>query len=300
MMHNIDMAEDALAVRPVMSPRAALIDGYSFEITAKDTAGLQDVSKLLAPATCVSIAFIPNENHDTRLAAAATVKELGFHPVPHISARRLGSAAELDRLLALFVSVANVDRLFIVAGDPDVPVGPYEDSLAIIRSGLLSKHGIRKVGIAGYPEGHPKIHDGVLFEVLQEKHALLTAAGLEYDITTQFSFDAEPVIEWIGRLRQAGITAPIRIGVPGPASVKTLLRFATICGVGASTKVMAKYGLSIRKLLNTAGPDALVAEFIRRLDPSKHGSVCLHFYPFGGVGKTAEWIRDFLASHISK
>jgi methylenetetrahydrofolate reductase (NADPH) len=82
--------------------------------------------------------------------------------------------------------------------------------------------------------------------------------------------------------------------------VKTLLRFATICGVGASTKVMAKYGLSIRKLLNTAGPDALVAEFIRRLDPSKHGSVCLHFYPFGGVGKTAEWIRDFLASHISK
>jgi methylenetetrahydrofolate reductase (NADPH) len=264
MMHNIDMV-DAFAVRSVMSPHAALIDGYSFEITGKDTAGLQDVSKLLAPATSVSIAFIPNENHDARVAAAAMVKQLGFHPVPHISARRLGSAAELDRLLALFVSVAKVDRLFIVAGDPDVPVGPYEDALSIIRSGLLSKYGIRKVGIAGYPEGHPKISDGVLFDVLQEKHAVLTTAGLECDITTQFSFDAEPVIEWIERLRKAGINAPIRIGVPGPASVKTLLRFASNCGVGASTKVMAKYGLSMRILLNTSGPDALVAEFIRKL-----------------------------------
>ncbi len=295
MMQNIDMV-DALAVRSVMLPRVALIDGYSFEITGKDTVGLQDASKLLAPATCVSIAFIPSENHDARVAAAATVKQLGFHPMPHISARRIGSAAELDRLLARFVNEAEVDRLFIVAGDPDVPVGPYEDSLAIIRSGLLSKHGIRKVGIAGYPQGHPKISEGVLFEALQEKHALLTAAGLEYDITTQFSFDAEPVIEWIERLRKAGITAPIRIGVPGPASVKTLLRFAAICGVGASTKVLAKYGLSIRKLLNTAGPDTLVAEFIRDLDPREHGSVSLHFYPFGGVGKTAEWIGDFLSN----
>ncbi|AVA25692.1 methylenetetrahydrofolate reductase protein (plasmid) [Rhizobium sp. NXC24] len=291
-MQNVEIAEASVG-EPEALPHATLFDSFSIEITGKDTAALQGASHLLAPATSVSIASIPGESHDARVAAAVTARRLGFQPVPHISARRILSTAELDALLARFIREADVHSLFVVAGDPDVPMGPYGDSLALIRSGLLSKYGIRKIGIAGYPEGHPKINSPMLFDVLREKHDLLTAAGLEYDITTQFSFDAEPVIGWIERIRKLGITAPIRIGVPGPASVKTLLRFATICGVGASAKVMTKYGLSIGKLLNTAGPDVFVSELIRRLAPAALGTVRLHFYPFGGVGKTAEWIRDF-------
>ncbi|SCB40306.1 methylenetetrahydrofolate reductase [Rhizobium hainanense] len=292
MKQNVEIAEVSIGGTEAL-PHTALFNNFSIEITGKDTAALQGASHLLAPATSVSIAFTPGESHDARVAAAVAARRLGFRPVPHISARRIVSAAELDALLARFVREAAVNSLFVVAGDPDLPLGPYGDSLAVIRSGLLSKYGIRKIGIAGYPEGHPKINSPMLFDALREKHDLLTDAGLEYDITTQFSFDAEPVIGWIERIRRMGITAPIRIGVPGPASVKTLLRFATICGVGASVKVMAKYGLSIGKLLNTAGPDVFVDELTRRLAPAEFGTVRLHFYPFGGVGKTAEWIRDF-------
>ena len=89
----------------------------------------------------------------------------------------------------------------------------------------------------------------------------------------------------------------VRVGVPGPANVKTLLRFAARCGVGASTKVMSKYGVSITRLLTTAGPDALIIDLARGLDPARHGEVLLHFYPFGGLVKTAEWIAQYNRKH---
>jgi methylenetetrahydrofolate reductase (NADPH) len=94
-------------------------------------------------------------------------------------------------------------------------------------------------------------------------------------------------------MRKSGVRALIRVGVPGPASVQTLLRFAARCGVGASAKVMSKYGVSITKLLTTTGPDALVKDLARGFDPERHGHVSLHFYPFGGLKATAEWVRDF-------
>ncbi|PJI51621.1 5,10-methylenetetrahydrofolate reductase, partial [Methylobacterium radiotolerans] len=48
-------------------------------------------------------------------------------------------------------------HLFAVGGDPAAPEGPYEDSLAVITSGVLQQYGVREVGIGGYPEGHPDI-----------------------------------------------------------------------------------------------------------------------------------------------
>ena len=59
---------------------------------------------------------------------------------------------------------------------------------------------------------------------------------------------------------------------------------------------MAKYGLSITKLLGTAGPDRLIEALAEGLTPG-HGDVRLHFYPFGGVGKTVDWINDYLGAN---
>jgi hypothetical protein len=117
--------------------------------------------------------------------------------------------------------------------------------------------------------------------------------GHDFAVVTQFSFDAEPVFAWLEQVRKAGIVALVRVGVPGPASVKRLLAFAARCGVGASTKVMKKYGLSLTKLLSKAGPDQLIQEYATGLDPARHGEVLMHIYPFGGLRATAEWVRDF-------
>ncbi|WP_309083025.1 methylenetetrahydrofolate reductase [Chelativorans sp.] len=276
---------------------AGLLKGYSIEITAKDGKGLEEAAPLLVPGTSVSVTFLPGEEVDARVAAAAKVRQLGFRPVSHVSARRLKSEAELKGFLSRLKNEAGIDSAFVVAGDPPQPEGPYEDALAIIRTGLLAEHGIRRVGISGYPEGHPDISEEKLWAAVKEKHRILGGLGHECEITTQFGFDAEPVFTWLERLREEGVDSNVRIGVAGPASVKTLLRFAARCGVGASAKVMSKYGLSITKLLNTAGPDPIIHDLAAGLDPKVHGSVTLHFYPFGGVKATAEWIRNFAAQH---
>lgn len=82
----------------------------------------------------------------------------------------------------------------------------------------------------------------------------------------------------------------MRIGVPGPADAATLLRFAARCGVSASASVLAKYGLSAGKLLRAAGPDVFVDRLAAGLG-AEHGVVRLQFYPFGGIGRTIDWIE---------
>ena len=286
-------ARDSLRTGELVQSRAQeLLRDYSLEITAKDVANFTEAAPQLVPGTAVSITFLPGDEPDMRVSAAAAVKRLGFEPVSHISARRLKSQQELETFLVRLSGEAGVTRAFVVAGDPPQPEGPYEDALSIIRSGLLAKYGIRRVGIAGYPEGHPDISDEKLWRALKDKVAAVKEAGHEVDITTQFGFDAEPVLQWLERVRQEGVNARVRVGIAGPASVKTLLRYAARCGVGASAKVMSKYGTSILNLLNTAGPDQIVEEFAASLDRTRHGDVTVHFYPFGGVKKTADWIRN--------
>jgi methylenetetrahydrofolate reductase (NADH) len=274
---------------------ARLMAAYSIEMTAKDGDALRDAKDLIRQGTSVSITFLAGETAPARVAAATQVRSYGFSPRPHLSARRIASEAELESFLADLAAQAQIDRVLVVAGDLAQPAGPYVDALAVIRSGLLARHGVRNVGISGYPEGHPDFPAEQLWQALRDKHQALTDLGHTYDIITQFGFDSAPVLDWLAKLRDGGITAPVRVGVPGPASVKTLLRFAARCGVGASASVMAKYGVSITRLLNTAGPDALISELAGSLDPAKHGEVFIHFYPFGGLAKTAQWARDFSA-----
>lgn len=286
-----------LAVDRDLGGFARLATDSSLEITANDTDRLAEAAPYLAPGTQISITFLPNDDFASRVRAAVRVRELGFAPMPHISARRLKSRAELEDFLARLAAEAAIDRAFVVAGDPAVPEGPYEDALAVIRTGLLGGHGIRHVGISGYPESHPQIGHESLWRALIDKQAALADLGHAVSIVTQFGFDAAPVLAWLEELRRRGVTAPVRIGVAGPASVKSLLRFAARCGVGASAKVMAKYGLSLTRLLGSAGPDALIAELANGLDARAHGDVGLHFYPFGGLARTAGWMDEFRRSH---
>lgn len=272
---------------------ASLLNSYSIEMTAKDVPQLEQAASFIPQGTKIPVTFLPNESMDARIAAAARVRDLGFIPIPHLSARRLRSHEELRSFLYGLRREAQIDHAFVVAGDPPQPLGPYEDALALIRTGLLAEYGVKRIGISGYPEGHPDIGNDKLWTASVEKQLALNEGGHDFAIVTQFGFDADPVLQWIERLRASGVEALVRVGIPGPAGVKTLLRFAARCGVGASAKVMTKYGVSITKLWTQAGPDKLIEEFARRLDPERHGEVLIHLYPFGGLAATARWVSDY-------
>ena len=231
-----------------------------------------------------------------RVKASTAAQELGYTAVPHISARRLTSQAELEEYLTALRDRVGTHHAFAVGGDPSEPMGPYGSSLDMIRTGLLKDYGITDVSIAGYPEGHPDITEAQLWEALEGKDASLKEQGLNGTILTQFGFDVDPVFTWIEEVRRRGIDLPIRIGVPGPAGVKRLLTYAARFGVSTSAGIAKKYGFSITNLLGTAGPDKMINDLDAGLTEA-HGDVKLHFYTFGGMKTTAEWIQQFQAKH---
>ena len=277
------------------APNPMASDGYSLEMTAKDIAGLTEAAPLIAPGTPVAVTFLPGEEPQARVDAAKAVRALGFEPMPHFSARRIPSREAFESYLQAVVREAGVKRCFVIAGDPPSPEGPFEDSTSMIDTGAFERAGIQAIGIGGHPEGHPNMTEQQCWDVLAAKSANIKDRGMAPLIVTQFAFDAERLLAWLKELRARGLDAPVRLGVPGPAGIKTLLRFAARCGVGASASVMSKYGLSITNLLGSAGPDKLVAALAAGLGP-EHGPVRLHFYPFGGLKRTAEWINE----HASK
>ncbi len=116
-------------------PRANMVDGYSLEMTAKEIEGLREAAPQIRPGTQIAVTFLPGEEMEQRVEAAVLVRELGFEPIVHLSARRITSEAELDQYLSDITTKAGVKRVFIIAGDPPEPEGPYSTSLDIIETG---------------------------------------------------------------------------------------------------------------------------------------------------------------------
>lgn len=277
---------------PAPSASSALLADFSLEMTGKDIPGLDEAAPALPPGTRVNVTFLGNEDLEMRLAASAAVRAHGFVPVPHISARRLASRTQLEEFLGRLRDAGLSEHVFVVGGDPTTPEGPYASSYDVIRTGLLPEYGVRDVSIAGYPEGHPDISDAALWEAITDKSASLAEQGLTTTIITQFAFDPDPVLAWIGAVRERGIDDLVRVGTPGPAGVKRLIAFATRFGIGANAMIVRKYGFSLTNLMGTAGPERFVAELGERVaaDPAL-GDVALHFYTFGGLPATADWVR---------
>ncbi|GAB3615679.1 methylenetetrahydrofolate reductase [Okibacterium endophyticum] len=289
------MVTESAAVSAQRSPR--LVNGYSLEMTGKDVPGLIEAKAAIPPGTKINVTFLGNEDLEMRVSAAKAVRQLGFVPVPHISARRLASRSQLEEFLDRLRDVGATEHVVVVGGDPAAPAGPYQDSYDVIRTGLLLDYGVKEVSITGYPEGHPDIEEEALWRALDEKSLALAQQGVDATIVTQFAFDTDPVLEWIRSVRGRGIESTIRIGTPGPAGIKRLLGFARRFGIGANAMIVKKYGFSLTNLMGTAGPDAFVTDLAASLaGDSMSGDVALHLYTFGGLLATAEWARGFDAA----
>lgn len=277
---------------------AQITDAYSLEVSAKDMAALTAAASQIAPGTTISVPYLANQDNAARLAAVRAVRQLGLEPMPHLSASRIASLAELETFVQRAVAEAGVQRCFVIAGDPSTPLGPFSDSAALIDTGVFERSGIQVVGLGGHPEGHPIMGTAERWNVLERKCLNIEMRGMAPEIITQFAFDADVVLAWLTALRERGIAHPVRVGVPGPASVAVLARYAAMCGVSACASIWSKYGISIGKLLGTAGPDLFVDRLASGLT-EVHGEVSLHFFPFGGISQSVRWIEEYRSTSHS-
>ena len=263
----------------------------SIEITTRDPSEIDACRECLEPGTDVYISMPPGQTYSGELAVAASIRRAGFNPVPHVAARTFATLSMLDDYLARAVSEAGVTKVLVIGGDRDRPAGPFHSSLQLLEAGLFQKHGIRHIGIAGYPEGHPRIAEVDLDRALADKCELARRERLDLHIVTQFCFDAAPIRDWCERIRARGIMLPVRVGLAGPASITTLLRFAMRCGIGNSVRAIKNRGESLVRLINDTGPDAVLRD-LAGIAADRVPPVEIHMFSFGGFARTARWIRS--------
>jgi methylenetetrahydrofolate reductase (NADPH) len=278
--------------------RDFLVD-FSIEATRPKPEDIDALARTLDAGTRVYLSALPGRPLDEMADHAAMVRAARLEPVPHISVRNLPSRDDISRLLGRLRDEAQVKHLLVIGGDRDDSAGPFETSLELIESGLLQKYGIEHVGLAGHPEGHPRVSTDVLDRALRAKVDAAEQSGLAADIVTQFSFDSAHMVGWVRKLRDYGIENPVRIGFAGPTNLTTLLKYAQRCGVKASATGLARHAGLMKHLFGVSAPDGLVCELSDAWMQGTLGDARAHFFSFGGIGATARWAAHAAEGRIT-
>ncbi|HET6565082.1 MAG TPA: methylenetetrahydrofolate reductase [Xanthomonadales bacterium] len=265
------------------------LPGYSLEIGAADIGLLEQMAERLPPGTEIFLNVLAGELLADRVEVARRIKALGFVPVPHLAARRLSSENELSDSLHQFISEGGVQDFLVVSGDA-LPAGPFSDSLEAVEWIAGSSMNIRSLGVTGYPEGHPDRSERELEMVLEQKLQYLAASTIKPFVTLQFSFDAQAIIRWCQAFHRRHPDILVRGGLPGPARLTTLVRFAQRCGVKSSLSRLKSLPLSSSLKLVQRVPPIEQAEAIRRYRMSENPNLVAHLFSFGGLQATLDFI----------
>jgi methylenetetrahydrofolate reductase (NADPH) len=279
----------------VAGPVAELVANGSIELAARDRQHVAAGADQLPMAMSAYVTALPNQSLETTLECVRALHRAGLDPVPHIAARRVPSRAALRAFLDTAVRDYGVHRVLLVAGDVSESSGPFTDTLAVLRDDILAASGIREIGIAGYPEGHPRIAAGALQSAFRQKLALAQAAGLGLYVVTQFSFAPARVIEYCAALARSAPEVAVYVGVAGPTDPAALLRYAQRCGVSASLRALRALGIGAVRLVSHTDPlDQLRVIAHYASSRERCNIVGAHVFSFGGFARTAQWMNRVL------
>jgi methylenetetrahydrofolate reductase (NADPH) len=277
------------------NPLGAYLRKASIEITGKQIEKIPLLRAGFSEGSTVFVALIDAAELAVQIDATAALRAAGYNPIPHIPARFVRDEDDLKRRLQAFVTRGGVTDALVLGGGAPTPIGKYDAAIQILETGAFEQAGITRVGIAGHPEGNPditKVHgEAMLLRALKLKNDWIKSVGVQGFIATQFLFDALPVAHWATELRAAGIDLPIHVGVPGPATIKTLVKYAAMCGVGNSARFIRKQAMNVTRLLSVSEPTEFVDQLATlHFDKPELGIAAPHLYPFGGFDKLLGWM----------
>ncbi|MBI4036849.1 methylenetetrahydrofolate reductase, partial [Candidatus Daviesbacteria bacterium] len=190
-----------------------MISRLTFEIFPASLVELK--TKHLPPKARVAIACPHNiDGIYQTLDLTQKLSSNNFQLIPHLSARTIKNKKHLKQILK-HKALQKAQEIFVIGGDPQ-QVGPYTSSLELLAEIFFLNQSFTEIGIAGYPEGHPKISDQALWQALKDKQDLAKKLGIKMYIVSQICFSETAIINWIKKLRQNGITLPVEIGIVGP------------------------------------------------------------------------------------
>lgn len=270
----------------------AWVRAFSIEVTPRGRARLDEVTRALPPGRRVFIAAPPGWSPAATLRTARRLAAAGMRPVPHLAARRIAHPTQLRRLVRA-LGAAGVEEVLAIAGDRDLPAGPYDSSLQLLQAVDWHAEGITRIWVGGHPERHPKVAKPGLWQALRDKDRWARDTGIELGIVTQFTFDGAPVARYLSGLAEAGFDRPVRIGVHGVIKPRTLLHFGRQLGLRHTARTALRHLSMVLRLLGVTTPEKIVARIAADTPDAAAAHVAgVHFYPFGAVERTAQWALD--------
>lgn len=268
----------------------SLINGFTVETTPRAADKISHFGDYLRTGTAVYVTFLPGSDFTDTVRVCKRLHEEGFVPIPHFAARSINDEKQLEDYIRRVVGEADVSWVLCIAGAVDKPLGTFSDSMQILQTGLFEKHGIHRIAVAGHPEGSPDMSDAAIMDALTWKNNYRQQSGSELYLVTQFAFDIEPILNWEKRLIDAGITLPVHIGLPGLATLKSLLMHAKACGVGPSMRVLTRQARNVTRLLVVNTPDKLLRGLAHHTYSHQNSLIAgVHMYPLGGLRRSAQW-----------
>ncbi|MBV9567923.1 MAG: hypothetical protein JO172_07280 [Hyphomicrobiales bacterium] len=278
---------------------AAFMRRASVEATRPTRADAEMLREALPEGAKIFLSAVPKRPRDEVVASARAIRAAGLVPVPHIAARSFPDAASAAELLARLNGEADVRAVLVIGGDLPSPAGHLLSAQQLIESGVLGRRGIERVGIAGYPDGHPRMSDEELESTLVTKVAAAQSAGLDVHIVTQFCFEPRVILRWIEWLRRRGLYFAVDIGLAGPTSLMTWLNYARRCGVRASAEALARRSGLVKHVFNAVAPDPIIRTLVEALAADELSEVSPHLYSFGGIGPTARWVAGAMRGALA-
>jgi methylenetetrahydrofolate reductase (NADPH) len=238
----------------------------------------------------ITVTASPRRGMDATIKLAERLSRQGYKVVPHLSARLIRDASHLKEILAA-VNEMGAHDVFVIAGDAREPAGQFPDSVSLLEAMMQAGHGVRDVGVSGYPESHSFIDDDMTIQAMWDKRRIATY------IVSNLCFDPRVVKKWVGRVRRRRVDLPIHIGMAGVADPAKLLRISTRIGVIDSARFLKGHSNWFLRMLQPGGYDP--ARFVNALQPDlampERKVAGLHVFTFNEIEPTERWRQGMLA-----
>jgi len=257
----------------------------------------EDAAELVATGVprdvTITVTASPRRGMPATVLLAVRLAKMGFHAVPHLSARMIRDTHELGQILDA-LREARITEVFVVAGDAREPAGQFPDSISLLMA-LPKDHGLTAIGVTGYPESHPFIHDDVTIQAMWDKRKVATY------MVSNMSFDPNTVKQWVERVRRRGVQLPIFIGMAGVADPARLLRLSTKIGVAESARFLRGHPSWMARMFRPGGyePGRFVTALMPDLALPERGIAGLHVFTFNEIVPTERWRQAMLARMAS-
>ncbi len=271
-----------------MSDLEALLRSPRYEVfPAKGTE--QAVADWVPAGMTVTVTASPVKGLEATVELAERLAALGYRVVPHLAARSVAGDAHLSAIVER-LKAAGCDDVFVPGGDAAHPAGPFDSALPLLERLAEMGSPFSRIGITGYPESHPKIHDDITIQAMWDKRKYASY------IVSNVCFDAAALGRWIGRVRTRGVTLPLYVGLAGPAERTRLLRMAAVAGASESARFITRHPGWILRFWVPGGysPDRFLDRAAAVLTAPDAGVAGLHLFTFNQLQPAEQWRRAAL------